>query len=209
MRVVGVTGLPGAGKGALIELLKIALQERGTQFQYLSMSDILRNLALERFGEFDRDTLNQLGNELRLELGNGALAVKLLPEVEAILSNASDVDGVLVIDSIRTPEEVLTLKDALGADFLLVAVVAPEQTIAARIRSRSRNDESPGAVQDTQGALDLLERERGKGQPAHGLNVSVAISLADLTVDNSAGLETLRLAANAIAGGSIDRRSNT
>ncbi len=195
MKVLGFTGLPGSGKGTLIHLIEVLTSESCARFVYLSMSDVLRQLANERFGKFDRDTLNVLGNELRSRVGNGALAMALLPKIKSILRDVGQDRGFIVVDSIRTPEEVTTLREALSDDFLLVGVTADRGTIVERIKARARFDESPTAMANVSGALELLEREDGAGQPGHGLNISGAIRLADVLVDNSGTTEQLRVVA--------------
>ena len=120
--IIGLTGRNGAGKGVIAEFLK----QRG--FIYTSLSDVLRDQLKAQNKEITRENLIRIGNELRSQLGPSALADKILERL--------DRDKNYVVDSIRNPSEVMTLRSR--NDFTLILVEAPLEIRFKRIRARSR-----------------------------------------------------------------------
>jgi len=74
--IIGLTGSLAAGKGVVSDFLK----ENG--FDYLSLSNELREIAKERKIELTRENLQDLGNNLREESGSGVLAEKILLKIK-------------------------------------------------------------------------------------------------------------------------------
>src|SRR3989344_8142398 len=107
--IIGLTGKNAAGKGELAK----HIQSKG--FAYFSLSDALREEATKRGLGHSRDTLINLGNELRKKFGNGILAKRINEKIKK--ENAA---RNFVIDSIRNPGEIEELRKNEG--FLLVGV---------------------------------------------------------------------------------------
>ncbi len=70
--IIGLTGKNGAGKTEVSNYLK----SRG--FEYFSLSDEIRNEIRVRGLQMARDTLIEVGNELREKFGPGVLAERIL-----------------------------------------------------------------------------------------------------------------------------------
>lgn len=195
VRFVGVTGLPGAGKGAFVDLLRALLAEQGVAMRYYSLSDELRAEARRRSLPVERPVLRSIANELRLDQGSGVLSklvVRQLTEDLRLLPKHGA--PVVIIDAIRNPEEVQVLREELSPQFTLVAVEAPLDVLVNRIASRARYDEPEEFVKERAAALKMILGESGKNEPAHGHNITKCMAEADWRVDNSGTLQDLEAA---------------
>lgn len=194
-RFVGVTGLPGAGKGAFVDLLRPLLAESGVATRYYSLSDELRAEARRRGLPVERPILRSIANELRLEQGSGVLSKLVVRQINEDL-DALQANGprVVIIDAIRNPEEVRVLRRELEPRFTLVGVEAPLEVLVNRIASRARYDEPDEFVQEKAAARKMILGESGKDEPAHGHNIAQCVREANWHVDNSGSLEDLKAA---------------
>jgi len=167
--VLGVTGPNAAGKGEVSAYLKTL------GFDLHSLSDIVREEAAARRLPPEREHLIRIGTLLREEGGLGVLAERLIPRL-----GARD-----VVDSIRNPAEVATLKQVPG--FVLVGVDAPAKLRFARSRLRAR----PG---DPESFEEFMARERqeNSANPA-GQQLRATFALADHVVENNGDLRDLHL----------------
>ncbi|MFW6062681.1 MAG: hypothetical protein ACOC8X_07725 [Chloroflexota bacterium] len=192
LRFIGVTGLPGAGKGAFIDLLNPLLAEKGVKTQYYSLSDELRAEARRRGRTIERPVLRTIANQLRLEHGSGVLSLLVVSKLRQDLANIDhEAALVAIIDAIRNPEEVNVLRRELGAAFSLVGVEAPLEILVDRIAARARFDEPDEFVQQREAARKMILGESGEGEPSHGHNITRCIDMADYHIDNSQSLEEL------------------
>ena len=165
--IVGITGPNAAGKGEVSAYLKTL------GFDVHSLSDIVREEAAARTLPPEREHLIRVGTLLREEGGLGVLAERLTPRL-----GARD-----VVDSIRNPAEVATLRKVPG--FVLVGVDAPATLRFERSRLRAR----PG---DPESFEDFLARERqeNSANPA-GQQLRATFALADRVVLNDGDLHGL------------------
>jgi len=191
-RFVGVTGLPGAGKGAFVDLLRPLLTEQGIATRYYSLSDELRAEARRRGLAVERPILRSIANELRLEHGGGVLALLVSRKLRDELRQLPKIENlVVIVDAIRNPEEVQVLRRELEPRFTLVGVEAPLEVLVNRIASRARFDEPDEFVQQREAARKMILGESGKDEPAHGHNIAECVAEADWRVDNSGSLQDL------------------
>lgn len=119
--IIGITGCNCSGKGEVARYLF----ENG--FQYLSLSDCLRNEAKKRNLDTRRETLAKLGNELRKKYGSGILAKRIIKKIK---------EKNVVIDSIRNIGEVKELK--ILKNFFLLGVKTPLKLRFLRSIERQR-----------------------------------------------------------------------
>jgi dCMP deaminase len=174
--LIGLTGKNASGKGEVARLL----QARG--FDYYSLSDVIRDEIRSRGDEPTRDALVATGNDLRERLGAGVLAHRILRKLDA------DVNA--IIDSVRNPAEVETLRST--GHFRLVHVTAEARTRFERIRARNRE----GDPRDFESFMALEEREAvGK---AYSQNLVAVGQLADCTLGNDGTLEELGTAVDSL-----------
>jgi dephospho-CoA kinase len=178
MTVIGLVGPIASGKGVVADLLR----ERG--FFYLSLSDRVREEAKRRGVPEERETLQNIGNELRLREGNDVLARRTADIIGTVSSSN------VVIDGIRNPAEIEYLRERFEAR--IIGVIASAD-VRFQLMQRRKRPSDP----ETREVFDRLEqRDRGVGEEDHGQQVEACLNLADVTVENpglgEGGLENLR-----------------
>lgn len=97
MTIIGITGTIGAGKGTIVEYLLTH------GFTHYSVRDFLTKEIKKRGLEVNRDNMTFVGNDLRAKHGPAYIVESLYNEA---LSEGKD----CVIESIRTPGEIDSLK---------------------------------------------------------------------------------------------------
>ncbi len=125
--IVCLTGMPGAGKSTIANGLK----EKG--FEIINMGDAVRTEAEKRNLEPTSQNLGQLMLELREKNGPGAVAELIKPSIEN--SNSS----VIVIDGIRSNDEIKVLKKS--ANVKLLSILATTDTRFTFLHERGRSDD--------------------------------------------------------------------
>jgi len=178
--VIGLTGANGAGKTAVCDYLK----SRG--FAVYSLSDEIRDELARLNRPASRENLIELGNDLRRRFGPAVLAeriqVRLLPGPN------------YVIDSIRNPSEVESLRRLDG--FHLVHVDAPLEVRYER--ARLRNDARvPGSLDQFRAEE---EREIETADPATQ-QLLACFRLADERLANDGALDELHRRMDALVLG--------
>ncbi len=170
--IIGLTGRNGAGKTEVSNYLIT----RG--FEYHSLSDEVREEIRSRGREITRETLIEVGNDLRTRFGPGILAERILLRL--------DRDKSCVVDSIRNPAEVGVLRRR--KDFRLLAVDAALELRFERSRRRARER----AAQTLEQFRALEDRELASKEPANQ-QLLATLDLADVTVTNNGSLADLHL----------------
>jgi len=166
-RLIGLTGTNGAGKGEAAAYLRT----RG--YDFVSLSDVIRDeLRAEGVPE-TRDALIAKGNALRREFGPDILARRILARIA----------GPTVIDSIRNPSEVGFLR--CQDRFFLLALDAPAAERFERVGKRGR-DESASTPPAFAGKEDEEKSSDPSAQQLH-----TCLALADALIINDGTLEDL------------------
>jgi dephospho-CoA kinase len=178
--VVGVTGPNAAGKGEVSAYL------RGLGFTVHSLSDIVREEAKALGLPPEREHLIRVGTSLREQGGAGVLAARLIPRL-----GRRD-----VVDSIRNPAEVQTLRQVPG--FVLVGVDAAARVRFARSRLRARAGD-PESFDE----FEARERQENSANPA-GQQLRATFALADRVVHNDGDLDALHRSVDALLAGLDD-----
>lgn len=166
-RLIGLTGTNGSGKGTAASFFV----RRG--YAYFSLSDLLRE-ELEKAGKAaTRNNLIQMGNSLRARFGADVLARRVLDRVT----------GPAVIDSIRNPGEVDTLRAQEG--FILLAIDAPAEVRYQRVKSRGR-EESAATLEEFihKEAEEMTTSERSQ-------QIQTCMAMADTTIINDGTTQDL------------------
>src|SRR6188474_1783407 len=143
--LIGLTGRNAAGKGEVAKYLQTK------SFYYYSLSDAIRDELRARKLEVSRESLIQVGNELRQRFGPSILADRIVELTRP--------DRNYIIDSIRNPAEVATLRKACR-EFKLIRVDAPLQTRFERTVAR-RRESDPITFE----AFVALETREASGDP--------------------------------------------
>jgi len=170
--IIGLTGKNAAGKGELAK----HIQSKG--FVYFSLSDALREEATKRGLDHSRNTLINLGNELRKNFGNAVLAKRISDKIKKEEA-AGKKD--FVIDSIRNPGEIHELRKNKG--FLLVGVVTDQKIRFQRLLKRGR-------LGDAATFEEFRKHEdRENNDEASGQQLDRCLELADKKISSNGTIE--------------------
>jgi dephospho-CoA kinase len=126
--MICITGMPGAGKSTVATIL----QNYG--FSVITMGDVVRDEAKLQNLEMTDANLGSLMLKLRKDLGPAAVAYLILRKIH----RESNIKGDIVIDGIRSIDEVKVLK-TMGPVKLL-AIHASAETRYDHIKQRGRAD---------------------------------------------------------------------
>lgn len=172
MKIIGITGTLGAGKGTIVGYLR---DHYG--YKHYSVRGYLIEEAKRRGMEINRDTFVVIANDLRAKHAPSYIVDELYKQAAANGENA-------IIESIRTPGEVESLRQQ--EDFLLFAVDADPKIRYERIVSR--NSETDHVSFET--FIENEQREMASDDPNHQ-NVGKCIAMADYSFNNDGDLEAL------------------
>ena len=167
MRLIGLTGTNGSGKGEAARYF----QENG--FEYFSLSDVIREELKKEGRPLTRNNLIQKGNLMRENLGPDVLACRIMSHVR------SDA----VIDSIRNLKEVDYLRRRPG--FILLALDAPAEIRFERVQKRGRAESAA-----TLGEFIRKEQEE-MTENETGQQLALCISAADYRIINDGSMKNL------------------
>jgi dephospho-CoA kinase len=159
LRIVAVTGMPGAGKSTAAQ----ALVHKG--WRRVVMGDVIRAETKKRGLEPDSKNTGDVMKLLRKEHGDAAVADLCLKEIGEMGAKK------VVVDGIRSMAEVVEFKRK--AAVLLVAVHASPTRRFELLKERGRKDDPL--------TYDMFtERDRRE----LGVGIAEAIALADETISN-------------------------
>jgi dephospho-CoA kinase len=171
--IIGLAGRIAGGKGVISEYFK----EKG--FEYLSLSQEVRDEAKKRGIALERKALQNLGNLMREEEGQGVLANRVINKIEK--------EKNYIIDGIRNSGEVEKLKEAFREEFHLISV-------DAELEIRWRNAQNRGKESDPKTFEEFLEADKRDFEEnlENGQQVKKCMSLADYSCLNNGTIEELR-----------------
>ena len=171
--IVGITGPIASGKSVLSNMFV----EKG--FIKLSLSEEVRKEAKKLGLAIERTTLQNLGNQMRVKLGNGFWARKLIETI--------DPEKNYVVEGIRNPGEVEELRKEFR-NFVLIGVTAPIENRIEWIKARNK-DSDPKTIE---GIRAIDSRDRGFGESDTGQRSEDCFAMADSYIFNNTNLEDLR-----------------
>lgn len=172
MKIIGITGTLGAGKGTIVDYL---LDHYG--YKHYSVRGYLTEKAKRRGLEINRDTFVVVANDLRANHSPSYIVDELYKQAEAAGGNA-------IIESVRTPGEVESLRK--NEHFLLFAVDADPKIRYERIVNR--NSETDHVSFET--FLENEQREMSSTDPNHQ-NVGKCMQMADFVFQNNGNFDDL------------------
>lgn len=172
--IIGLVGLPGAGKTSVADYL----QKKG--FIRITLSDLIKEEAQKKgIKEFSRETLQDLGNKMRRQYGSGVLAQRALKKVKT--NGFSKV----VIDGIRNIHEINFLKSQ--DHFVLVGLIAPSRLRYQRLVNAKGREWTGSYPQFRR----QEEREERLGGETIGLRVTECLQQAIEKINNQDSLDHL------------------
>eukprot|EP00299_Pterocystis_sp_00344_P003469 c14227_g1_i1.p1 GENE.c14227_g1_i1~~c14227_g1_i1.p1 ORF type:complete len:204 (+),score=39.96 c14227_g1_i1:42-614(+) len=175
MRIVGITGTLGAGKGTVVDILR---NEFG--FTHYSVRDYLLEIIKARGLPENRDSMTSVANELRATNNSPSYIV------EQLFRRATESNHDSIIESIRTVGEVEALR-ASSPNFILLAVDADPHIRYDRIfnHRQSVTDQISFEKFQSDEAREMTNTDPNKQ------NLSGCIALADKVLENSGSRENL------------------
>lgn len=158
--VIGVTGMPGAGKNVIREI--------ADEFGYpiVVMGDEVRAEAKRRNLEPTPENLGKVMLQIRAEEGPAVLANRCIPKISALDSQ------VVIVDGVRSLHEVREFRKAFP-NFKITAIYASPETRFRRLLERGRSDDP----KDWVAFVERDERELSVG-------LGNVIATADYMVSN-------------------------
>ncbi len=172
--IIGLVGPIASGKGTVVD----NLEEKG--YSSYSLSDRIREEIRSRGQEVTRETLNTVSNELRITFGANILAQRTAEIIEK--ENLE----LVVVDSIRNPEEISYLKQRFDAK--IIGVVAPQEKRFEFFKNRTTNSMGISSWEE----FKTLDDKELKQEGEHKQQVKACLELADFTIENNGTIEDLK-----------------
>jgi dephospho-CoA kinase len=166
MKIIGITGTLGAGKGTVVQYL---VEQKG--YHHYSVRAFLLEEIRRRGLPENRDSLTMVANEMRSVHSPSYVTDQLY-----FIARKKGQD--CVIESIRTPGEIFSLRTK--GDFILLSVDADPEIRFQRIIAR--NSETDRITYNT--FLSNEAREMTSDDPNHQ-NLRACINLADFHLLNN------------------------
>jgi len=170
MKIIAFTGMPCSGKSEAVEIAK------NIGINVFRMGDMVWEEVKNRGFSLDDKHVGAIADQMRKEFGKDIWAKKTLEKI----TKFSELDHI-VIDGIRNIEEIETFKKKLGKDFIVIAIIASDETRQKRCLKRGRQD-------DSKDSHDLKERD--KRELNWGLGSVIAS--ADIIIPNEGSVENFR-----------------
>ncbi len=171
MKIIAFVGLPLSGKSTACEVAK----EMGVPV--VVMGDVVREEAAKRNLELTDENLGRIATELRKKEGMDAIAKRCIPKIREALKEK----GVVVVDGIRSVEEVLRFKNTFGDDFVLISIEAPIEKRFERAKARKRSDD-----------VKSLKELKARDERELSFGLGKAMEIADFTVENTGSLSDFK-----------------
>lgn len=172
MKIIGITGTLGAGKGTIVDYLT---KHHG--FLHFSVRGYLTKIIEQRGLELNRDSLVAVANELREKNTPSFIAEELYRE-------AQEAGKDCIIESIRTVGEVNALRST--GNFCLFAVDADQKLRYTRIVERASATDKISF----ETFADNEAREMNNTDP-NKQNLGACMQMADFTFTNDGSFDEL------------------
>ena len=170
MKIIAITGMPWSGKSEAVRIAK----EQG--MPVVRMGDLVWEVTKTQGLDLTEENVGRIAHEMRNKYGNDIWAQKTVEKVKKPPSS-----HLILIDGIRTLDEVRYFKKTLSEDFVLIAVDASDETRYKRAKIRGRAD-------DTVDVEVMKERDRRE----LGWGLGEVIAAADIVIVNEHDITEFR-----------------
>ena len=172
-KIIGVVGQIASGKGILVNYLT-----RHLGFTSFSLSSIVHaELKKKEVDEFTRQTLQDMGDELRRRYNDNILARRLNKAIK------EQKKCHVVVEGIRNPAEIEFFKK--NRNFILIGVKAKRELRFERLLSRSKGWD-PKNYNDF---IKVDKRDLGVDQDKSGQQVGKCLAYCDYMLTNNKDLK--------------------
>lgn len=172
MKIIGITGTLGAGKGTIVDYL---IKEKG--FLHFSVRGYLIE-EIEKLGmPVNRDSMTSVANALRAKNSPAFI-------IEELYKKAAEAGKNSIIESIRTAGEIDFLK--VQGNFILLAVDADPKLRFERIKIRASETDKI----DFETFVANEKREMTSNDP-NKQNLAKCIQMADVVLNNNGSIRQL------------------
>lgn len=172
----GIVGQIASGKGEVVKILT-------TQYGFVSfnLSSIIHSIFKEQGKTvFTRTDLQNEGDRLRMEEGEGVLAKRAIKELKIGNKGLG-----MIVEGIRNPTEVNYLRTL--PNFILIGVKAQQKIRYKRLKKRGK----PWDPKTWEEFLLIDRRDKGLGQKKYGQQVGKCIRMADVIMQNNKNIKAL------------------
>ncbi|MEM1646266.1 MAG: AAA family ATPase [Ignisphaera sp.] len=166
-----LAGLPGSGKTVFSEIAK------SIGVPVITLGDIIREEVTKRGLEPSLENILSVAQELRERYGREAIAILASNKISESLKH----NCLVVVDGIRSLEEINYIKSLTNAEILVVAVHASPKVRFARLLARGRTGDPK--TWDEFVKRDLRELSWGLGN---------VVALADEVIVNESSIEEFK-----------------
>jgi dephospho-CoA kinase len=166
MKIIAFTGMPASGKSEAVQLLK----DKG--IPVVRMGDLVWEETKRQGKPLNDKNVGNVATTMREKYGMDIWARRTVEKIHSLKKPA-----LVVIDGVRTMEEIDFFKHTLGMNFLVIAIVAADEVRRKRALARGRTD-------DSKDLKDLEERD--KREIRWGLQKVIAD--ADIVIPNNESL---------------------
>lgn len=175
MKIIGITGLNGSGKGIVGEFLPKFFQQGVAE--YISVSDKVAEML---GSSYSRDDLALMANKKRQEFGGDYWLKEIIKKHHK---------PVLVIESIRSPDEVSLIHNEGG---ILISIMSPDKIRYLRVKNRNQQKD----INFTKSFEDFISQENFENNNTENWkqNVPYCIQHSDFTLENNDFFEDKELA---------------
>jgi dephospho-CoA kinase len=184
MRVLGISGMPGSGKGVVSRIA----QTMGVKI--IRMGDVIREEA-----EIRGQNVGETAVSLRKEYGEYVVAEKCVEKIKKDHNHAKTGKNNYMIEGIRSPYEIEIFQENFPG-FIVISVFSNPQTRFKRLKRRKRSD-------DSEELLEFQKREKRE----LGFGIGEVIATSDYLIVNEGPLWRFKSQAKKILKQNIEIKS--
>jgi len=170
MKIIAFTGMPASGKSEAVQLAK----DKG--IPVVRMGDLVWEETKRQGKPLNDKNVGDIASTMRKKYGMDIWAKRTVKKIKSL-----EQAPLLVIDGVRTIEEIEYFKKELGIDFLLVAIDAPDELRRKRALARGRTD-------DSKNLKDVEERDTREIR----WGLQKVIADADIVIPNNGSLDQFK-----------------